>query len=98
MMDNLECEAIDEKEALTELQAQCQEILQLVDQLRFSNNSAHVQLATRQALQYLNRGMSEIDQKKQAFQLAKKSEKIDLSDICGPLHAGLEIILNLNYK
>jgi hypothetical protein len=98
MMDTLECEAADEKEALSLLHAQCLEILQLVDQLRFSNNSAHVQLATRQALQYLNKGISEIDLKKRAFHLPKKSGKVDLRDICGPVHAGLEIILNLNYK
>ncbi|WP_345164736.1 hypothetical protein [Nibribacter koreensis] len=98
LMDNLECEATDEQKALHELQKQCNEILFLIKNLQFNNDSAHVQLATRQALQYIHRAISEIDTKRIENTPVGPNSKVDLQDICGPAHASLEIILNLNYK
>ncbi|QHL88959.1 hypothetical protein GU926_16595 [Nibribacter ruber] len=97
LMENLECEATNEKEALHELQTQCNEILHLIKTLQFTNNSAHVQLATKQALEYIYKALSEIDTKRVAVQ-AGQNGTVDLHDICGPAHASLEIILNLNYN
>ncbi|WP_157600685.1 hypothetical protein [Rufibacter sp. DG15C] len=98
LMENLECEATDEQKALHELQKQCNEILYLIKNLQFNHNSAHVQLATKQALQYIYRALSEIDTKRVAHARVKPKAKVDLQDICGPAHASLEIILNLNYN
>jgi hypothetical protein len=97
LMEHLECGAEDSLTAVNEIQNKCQEALQLIDELRFKNNSAHVQLATRQAIQYINKALYEIEAYAAAYNPVTKSSTVNIKDICSPLHAGLEIILNLNY-
>jgi hypothetical protein len=97
LLKNLECEADDSLPGVNEVKSQCQKALQLIDDLRFNNNSAHVQLATRQAIQYINKALYEIDAYVTAYNPVTKSSPVNIKDICSPVHAGLEIILNLNY-
>ncbi|WP_345164752.1 hypothetical protein [Nibribacter koreensis] len=98
LMKNLNCKAKNTPTAVLALRYQCEEILEHIEHLGFTNNSAHVQLATKQALQYIHRALEQAD----AFTLGKGSrtgnQKKNLMDICGPAHASLEIILNLNYN
>ena len=97
IMKNLECEKEISIEAVQELQNQCQEALQLIQDLRFKNNSAHVKLATKQAVQYINKALFEIKAYNASYNPATKTSQVSLKDICSPVHAGMEIILNLNY-
>jgi hypothetical protein len=97
LMKNLECGTEDSLSAVNEVKSQCQTALQLIDDLRFHNNSAHVQLATRQAIQYIKKALYEIDAYVAAYDPLTKSSTVTIKDICSPVHAGLEIILNLNY-
>jgi hypothetical protein len=97
LMQNLECGTDDSLLAVNEIRNKCQEALQLVDDLRFKSNSAHVQLATRQSIQYINKALSEIDAYFVAYNPLTKSSTVNIKDICSPAQAGLEIILNLDY-
>lgn len=97
LMKNLECGENDSLSAVNELKSQCQEALDLIDDLSFHNNSAHVQLATKQAVQYINKALFEIDAYLAAYNPVTKTSTVNIKDICSPVHAGLEIILNLNY-
>lgn len=96
-MQNLECEPGNSLTAVQELKTKCQEALQLIDDLRFKNNSDHVLLATKQAIQYINKALFEIDAYVAGYNPVVKSSTVSMRDICSPVHAGLEIILNLNY-
>jgi hypothetical protein len=98
LMKTLECGTDDSLSAVNEVKNQCQEALQLIDELRFKDNSAHVQLATKQAIQYINKALFEIDAYVTAYNRVSKSSTVNIKDICSPVHAGLEIILNLNYS
>ncbi len=82
---------------VNELKLKCEEGLQLIDDLRFSNNSPHVQLATRQSVQYINKALLEIESYLSSYNSNTKKSNVSLQDINSPIHAGLEIILNLNY-
>ncbi len=95
-MDSLECDAHDNPQALYGIKTQCEKALDLIQHLQFSDNSAHVQLATKQALQYIRRAIYEAEAYT-ARGTAVSNGKGNLMDICGPAHASLEIILNLDY-
>ena len=98
LMNHLNCKAKNSPTAVLAVRFQCEEVLRHIEHLQFTNNSAHVQLATKQALQYISTAIEEAD----AYILGKGSlsgnKKKNLMDICGPAHASLEIILNLNYN
>ncbi|WP_157593155.1 hypothetical protein [Rufibacter tibetensis] len=94
LMDDLECDAHDNPDAIYEIRNQCEKVLDLIQHLQFSDNSAHVQLATKQALQYIHSALSAAEVYTASLHSIDRKE--DMMDICGPAHAGLEIILNLN--
>lgn len=98
LRDRLKCDVQNSPSKVLEVKSQCEEVLQHIQHLQFTNNSAHVQLATKQALQYIHRAIEQAD----AFAIGKSfstgNRKKNLMDICGPAHASLEIILNLNFK
>jgi hypothetical protein len=95
IMTNLECDAHDNPQAVYEIKNQCERVLDLIQHLQFTDNSAHVQLATKHALQYIQRALLEAEA--YATGTTFINGKGNLMDICGPAHASLEIILNLDY-
>ena len=97
LKDSLECEPNNNLAAMEEIKNKCLEAIQLIDDLRFKNNSAHVQLATKQALQYLNKALIQLETYTRSYNPATGSSVVSVKDICSPAHAGLEVILNLNY-
>jgi hypothetical protein len=97
LMKDLECGTDNSLSSVNEVKAKCQQALQLIDDLRYKHHSAHVQLATRQAIQYINKGLYEIEAYLAAYDPATKTSTVTIKDICSPVHAGLETILNLNY-
>ena len=97
IMEYLEGEANNNLAAVKEIQHKCQEALNLIEDLRFKNNSPHVQLATKQSIQYINKALFEIEAYSAAYNPATKTSTVNIKDICSPVHAGLEIILNLDY-
>lgn len=97
LKDNLEGRQDISLAAINEIKYQCQQALHLIDNLRFQNNSAHVQLATKQAIQYIEKALYEIDAFAAAYNPRTKSSTVNIKDISSPALAGLEIILNLNY-
>ncbi|KAA3435934.1 hypothetical protein [Rufibacter hautae] len=96
ILDNLECDAQGNPDAVHEIRNQCEKVLYFIQHLQFSDNSAHVQLATKQALQYIHRALEEAEAY-MARGIPAVNGKGNLMDICGPAHASLEIILNLDY-
>ena len=94
---NLECEQEESPKAAEDLKIKCLEALRLINDLRFRDNSPHVQLATRHANQYLQKALSEIDAFSVSYNPLTRRSNVLLKDVCAPAHAGLEIILNLNY-
>ena len=94
---DLDCEMEEGPKAVNSIKSKCLEALQLIEQLSFNDNSPHVQLATRHSIQYLQKALSEIDSFFSGNTQTRKNQK-SLRDICAPAHAGLEIILNLNYE
>lgn len=97
LKESLECEPGNNLAAMGEIKRKCLEAIQLIDELRFKNNSAHVQLATRQALQYLDKALIQLEAYTASYNPATESSAVSVKDICSPAHAGLEVILNLNY-
>jgi hypothetical protein len=102
LMDNLEGEANNNEAdnniaAVKEIKQKCLEALNLIEDLRFKNNSPHVQLATKQSTQYINKALFEIEAYFAAYDPVSKSSTVSIKDIFSPVHAGLEIILNLDY-
>lgn len=97
LKESLECESNNNLAGMEEIKKKCLEAIQLIDDLRFKNNSAHVQLATRQALQYLNKALFQLETYKASYNPATETSVVSVKDICSPAHAGLEVILNLNY-
>jgi hypothetical protein len=95
--NTLECEKEESLKAADDLRSKCLEALQLIDELRFRDNSPHIQLATRHAIQYLQKALAEIDAFTASYNSASRGRLGNFKDICAPAHAGLEIILNLNY-
>ena len=98
LKDNLACEQVNSLAAMNEVKIKCREAVRLIDGLRFKNNSAHVQLATKHALQYLTKALFETEAYLAAYDAVSRSSTVNIKDICRPAHAGLEIILNLNYE
>jgi len=96
LMENLECDAHNNPTAVQEIKIQCEKVLQLILHLQFTESSAHVQLATKQALQYIKRALTEAEDYTNGLHSLDANRKGNLMDICGPAHASLEIILNLN--
>ncbi|WP_192823454.1 hypothetical protein [Rufibacter sp. LB8] len=96
LMDNLECDAHNNPIAVQEIKAQCEKVLELIQHLQFTESSPHVQLATKQALQYIQRALVEAEDYTNGLNSMDANRKENLMDICGPAHAGLEIILNLS--
>jgi hypothetical protein len=97
LKENLEREADDSLQGVKEIKQKCLEAVKLIDDLRFKNNSAHVQLATRHALQYINKALFKIEAYFVAYSPVTKTSTVNINDICSPAQSGLEIILNLNY-
>jgi hypothetical protein len=95
--NNLECEQEESPRAAEDIKSKCLEALHLIDDLRFRDNSPHIQLATRHAIQYLQKALAEIDSFSGSYNPVTRQSNVFLKDVCAPAHAGLEIILNLNY-
>ncbi len=98
IMNSLECDAYNNPAAVFEIKTQCEQILQLILHLQFTENSAHIQMATRQSLQYIHRALTEAKKYTNGVYPLDSIRKEDLMDICGPAHASLEVILNLYQK
>lgn len=96
LMNNLECKSEEASPAVSEIKITCQEALHLIDTLRFQNESEHIQLAMKQAYQYINKALYEIETYSNSYNPFINNSKMNIMDICGPAHASLEIILNLN--
>ena len=94
---DLDDEVSEGPKAINNIKSKCLEALYLIEQLSFNDNSPHVQLATRHSIQYLQKALAEIDGFFSENNHPRKNQK-SLRDIYAPAHAGLEIILNLNYE
>ncbi|GEO06072.1 hypothetical protein AAE02nite_37360 [Adhaeribacter aerolatus] len=97
LKNTLDCEVNDGPNGVESVKDKCLEALVLIKQLSFNDSSPHVQLATRHSIQYLHKALTEIDIFYASYNKARKTRNA-LKDICAPAHAGLEIILNLNYQ
>lgn len=97
LKESLECEPNNNLVDMAEIKHKCLEAIHLIDDLRFKNNSAHVQLATKQALQYLNKALIQLEAYTRSYNPVTERSVVSVKDVCSPAHAGLEVILNLDY-
>jgi hypothetical protein len=76
------------------LKSICAAILKEIDTLKTDSVSDHVTMTKVQAKQYINRGLQEIENYNNPNILRTLG---NFTDMLKPIHAGLELVLNLDY-
>ncbi|MDB5263482.1 MAG: hypothetical protein JWQ14_2765 [Adhaeribacter sp.] len=76
------------------LKSICNAILKEIDIIKIDSVSDHITLTKVQAKQYINKGLQEIEKYNNPTILRSLG---NFTDVLKPIHAGLELVLNLDY-